>query len=47
MTLLKGLHLAPAASIPELISRVERLASGQPASAGASGGRSAPAPFRA
>jgi DNA polymerase III subunit gamma/tau len=47
MTLLKGLHLAPAASLPELISRVEKLASGQGASAGAPGGRSASAPFRA
>ena len=47
MTLLKALHLAPAASIPELISRVERLASGQPATSGASGGRSPSAPFRA
>ena len=44
--LLKALHLSPAASIPELISRVERLASGQPA-AGAPGGRSTSAPFRA
>ncbi|MCA2978883.1 MAG: DNA polymerase III subunit gamma/tau [Myxococcaceae bacterium] len=47
MTLLKALHLAPAASIPELISRVEKLAAGQAASTGAPGGRSAPAPFRA
>ncbi|MER2566633.1 MAG: DNA polymerase III subunit gamma/tau [Myxococcaceae bacterium] len=47
MTLLKALHLSPAASIPELISRVERLASGQPATAGAPGGRSTSAPFRA
>jgi DNA polymerase III subunit gamma/tau len=47
MALLKGLHLAPAGSIPELISRVERLAAGQPAVAGAPGGRSASAPFRA
>ncbi len=41
MTLLKGLHLAPAAALPELIARVEKL------TIGASGGRSAPAPFRA
>lgn len=47
MTLLKALHLSPAASIPDLISRVERLASGQPATAGAPGGRSTSAPFRA
>jgi DNA polymerase-3 subunit gamma/tau len=48
MALLKGLHLAPAAAIPELIARVEKLASGQTGSAaGAPGGRSAPAPFRA
>ncbi len=47
MTLLKALHLAPASSIPELISRVERLASGQPASSGAPGGRSTTPPFRA
>ncbi len=47
MALLKGLHLAPAGSIPELITRVERLAAGQPAVAGAPGGRSASAPFRA
>jgi DNA polymerase-3 subunit gamma/tau len=40
VTLLKGLHLAPAASIPDLIQRVERLASGAP------GGRSASVPFR-
>ncbi|MBL8919121.1 MAG: DNA polymerase III subunit gamma/tau [Myxococcaceae bacterium] len=47
MTLLKALHLAPAASIPELVARVERLASGQPVAAGAPGGRSTSAPFRA
>lgn len=44
MALLKGLHLAPAAAIPELIARVEKLTSG---SAGAQGGRSSQAPFRA
>jgi DNA polymerase-3 subunit gamma/tau len=38
MSLLKAVQLAPAASIPELIARVEKL--------GASGGRSTPAPFR-
>jgi hypothetical protein len=43
MALLKGLHLAPAAAIPELIARVEKLTSG---SAGAQGGRSSQAPFR-
>ena len=48
MALLKGLHLAPAGSLPDLIARVEKLAGAAPASsAGASGGRSAPAPFRA
>lgn len=47
MVLLKALHLAPAASIPELVARVERLASGQPVTAGAPGGRSTSAPFRA
>ncbi len=52
MALLKAIALAPAASIPELLERVERLAAGQPAkdpnkpSAGASGGRSAPPGFR-
>jgi len=43
MTLLKGLHLAPAASLPDLIARVEKLTGGT----GAQGGRSASAPFRA
>ncbi len=48
MALLKGLHLAPAGSLPELIARVEKLTGAAPASAGgASGGRSASAPFRA
>jgi DNA polymerase-3 subunit gamma/tau len=47
MTLLKALHLAPASSIPELISRVEKLASGTVSTAGAQGGRSSTAPFRA
>jgi DNA polymerase III subunit gamma/tau len=48
MALLKALHLAPAASIPELITRVERLAAAQPAPApGASGGRSSSSTFRA
>ncbi len=46
MALLKGLHLAPAASIPELIARVEKLASGTAAPAGAPGGRSGPTTFR-
>ncbi|MFZ5440538.1 MAG: DNA polymerase III subunit gamma/tau [Myxococcota bacterium] len=44
MSLLKGLHLAPAASLPDLIARVEKLTGTAP---GAPGGRSAPAPFRA
>lgn len=51
MALLKGVHLAPAASIPELIGRVERLAAAQAPGAasasGASGGRSGPGTFRA
>jgi DNA polymerase III subunit gamma/tau len=47
MALLKGVHLAPAASIPDLIARVERLATGAPTAAGAPGGRSNPATFRA
>jgi DNA polymerase-3 subunit gamma/tau len=49
MALLKAVHLSPAASIPELIAKVERLASGKPAEAsrvGAPGGRSAQPPFR-
>jgi DNA polymerase-3 subunit gamma/tau len=45
MTLLKGLHLAPAASLPDLIARVEKLTTG--GTAGAQGGRSSSAPFRA
>ena len=45
MALLKGLHLAPAASIPELIARVEKLAAGG-TTAGAPGGRSSPTTFR-
>ncbi|MFO0600946.1 MAG: DNA polymerase III subunit gamma/tau [Myxococcaceae bacterium] len=44
MALLKGLHLAPAAALPELIARVEKLTTG--GTTGASGGRSAQAPFR-
>ncbi len=47
MALLKGVHLAPAGSLPELVARVERLAAGTSTSAGASGGRSGSAPFRA
>jgi DNA polymerase-3 subunit gamma/tau len=48
MALLKGLHLAPASSIPELIARVEKLAGGSsPAQAGAPGGRSGSSTFRA
>jgi DNA polymerase-3 subunit gamma/tau len=50
MVLLKAVELAPAASLPDLVARLERLASGQPAEprkiAGASGGRSEPVPFR-
>jgi DNA polymerase-3 subunit gamma/tau len=56
MALLKAIQLAPAASIPELLARVDRLAAGLPAAepgaapaatSGASGGRSGPTPFRA
>jgi DNA polymerase-3 subunit gamma/tau len=41
MALLKAVQLSPAASVPELLARVEKLAAGAP------GGRSAPTPFRA
>ncbi|MBX7113705.1 MAG: DNA polymerase III subunit gamma/tau [Myxococcaceae bacterium] len=52
MTLLKAVELAPAASIPDLITKVERLMGGGQAEAprpnvGASGGRSPPSTFRA
>jgi DNA polymerase-3 subunit gamma/tau len=52
MTLMKAIQLAPAASITELLDKVERLASGLPASdkkavAGAPGGRSGTPHFRA
>jgi DNA polymerase-3 subunit gamma/tau len=52
MALLKAVQLAPAASIPELVSRLEQLATGATpgettASRGAPGGRSGPANFRA
>ncbi len=49
MALLKAIHLSPAASIPELISRVEKLSAGlapSTAASGASGGRSNPPSFR-
>jgi DNA polymerase III subunit gamma/tau len=51
MALLKAVQLAPAASIPELIARVEKLAGAgglEPVrkATGAPGGRSAPTPFR-
>ncbi|MBM4379841.1 MAG: DNA polymerase III subunit gamma/tau [Deltaproteobacteria bacterium] len=50
MALLKAIHLSPAASLPELLQRVERLAAGGGAvltqSAGAQGGRPAQGPFR-
>jgi DNA polymerase-3 subunit gamma/tau len=50
MALLRAVQLAPAASIPELIAKVEKLAAGGSVtgspSLGASGGRSASAPFR-
>lgn len=50
LTLLKAMHLAPAASIPELAARLERLAnaaSGGASAGGAPGGRPNPLPFRA
>ncbi len=48
MAMLRGIHLAPAASIPDLVARVERLAGVAPTtSTGAPGGRSGSAPFRA
>jgi DNA polymerase-3 subunit gamma/tau len=51
VALLKAVQLAPAASLPDLVNRVERMltpaASMETAKAGAYGGRSAPAPFRA
>jgi DNA polymerase III subunit gamma/tau len=53
MALLKAVQLAPAASIPELVAKVEKLAAGAAAGAnpnavaGASGGRSSSSPFRA
>ena len=50
MTLLKAVQLSPAASIPDLFLRVERLAQGlpaaQPSVGGVSGGHSAPSNFR-
>ncbi|MCI0671622.1 MAG: DNA polymerase III subunit gamma/tau [Myxococcaceae bacterium] len=55
MSLLKAIQLAPAASIPELLARVDRLAAGLPSASGstavsppsgAPGGRSGPANFR-
>lgn len=47
MALLKGLYLAPASSLPDLITRVEKLAGAAPAPVGAPGGRSSPSTFRA
>lgn len=49
MALLKGLYLAPAGSLPELIARVEKLSGGGAtvSAPGASGGRSSTGPFRA
>jgi hypothetical protein len=51
MALLKAVQLAPIASIPDLISKVEQLAAAsansKSRSVGASGGRSEPANFRA
>jgi DNA polymerase-3 subunit gamma/tau len=56
MALLKAIHLAPGASLPDLVTRLERLQGGSSPSrntdpqssflAGAHGGRSAPATFR-
>jgi DNA polymerase-3 subunit gamma/tau len=51
MTLLKAVELAPGASIPELVARVERMMTGQAEpprpSVGAAGGRSPSSSFRA
>ncbi|MBL9038731.1 MAG: DNA polymerase III subunit gamma/tau [Archangium sp.] len=47
MTVLKAVHLAPAASLPDLVARVEKLAGGLPSQPGASGGRSSSTTFRA
>jgi DNA polymerase-3 subunit gamma/tau len=46
MALCKAIELSPSASIPELLAKVEQLSEAVPG-AGASGGRSVPAPFRA
>ncbi len=46
MALCKAIELSPSASIPELLAKVEQLSGAVPG-AGASGGRSVPAPFRA
>jgi DNA polymerase-3 subunit gamma/tau len=49
MAVLKAVHLAPSASLPELVARVERLSSGALSSVpnlGAPGGRSEKPPFR-
>jgi len=50
MALLKAIHLSPAASLPDLLQRVEKLAASGGAvvtqSAGAPGGRPAQGPFR-
>jgi DNA polymerase III subunit gamma/tau len=46
MACLKALHLAPSASIPDLLSKVESLIQNNPLAAGTPGGRSAKAPFR-
>jgi DNA polymerase-3 subunit gamma/tau len=54
MTVLKAIQLAPAASIPELVAKLERMAQGLPAAGtearrpapGAPGGRSGQQPFR-
>jgi DNA polymerase-3 subunit gamma/tau len=49
MALLKGIQLAPAAALPELVTRLERLQQAEPTSApaasGAPGGRSGPRNF--
>ncbi len=50
VTLLKAVELAPEASIPSLVARLEQLSRGLPAptaTTGASGGRSDSSPFRA
>jgi DNA polymerase III subunit gamma/tau len=44
MALLKGIHLAPAGSLSDLVTRLEKMSAAVP---GVAGGRSNPTPFRA